>query len=237
MDIKKREIIIAIDGYSACGKSTFAKAIARELNYIYVDSGAMYRAITLFCLRNNLIREKWVDKEDLKRKLPSIQIGFKYNQTLIRFETYLNNENVEEEIRSVIVSNNVSPVSKIKEVREKLVEIQRSLGSKKGIVMDGRDIGSVVFPEAEIKIFLTASVAVRAQRRYDEMIEKGLDASFDDIEKNIRERDYIDENREISPLIRAKDAITLDNSNMSVEEQMIWFRGILKKFMENEGRN
>lgn len=237
MDIKKRKIIIAIDGYSACGKSTFAKDIARELNYIYVDSGAMYRVVTLFCLRNDLVKGKWVDKEKLKRKLPSIQIGFKFNQTLNRFETYLNNENVEEEIRSVIVSNNVSPVSKIKEVRKKLVDIQRGLGVKKGIVMDGRDIGSVVFPEAEIKIFLTASVAVRAQRRYDEMIEKGLDASFDDIEKNIRERDYIDENREISPLIRAKDAIMLDNSNMSVEEQMIWFRGILKKFMENEGRN
>lgn len=237
MDAEKRDIIIAIDGYSACGKSTFAKAIARELNYIYVDSGAMYRVITLFCLRNNLIKEKWVDKEELKRKLYSIQIGFKYNQALNRFETYLNNENVEEEIRSVIVSNNVSPVSKIKEVREKLVEIQRGLGAKKGIVMDGRDIGSVVFPEAEIKIFLTATPAVRAQRRYDEMIEKGLDASFHDIEKNIRERDYIDENREISPLIRAKDAIILDNSNMSVDEQMIWFRGILKKFMENEGRN
>lgn len=237
MDAKKRDIIIAIDGYSACGKSTFAKAIAQELNYIYVDSGAMYRVITLFCLRNNMIREKWVDKEELKRKLQYIQIGFKYNKTLNRFETYLNNENVEEEIRSAIVSNNVSPVSKIKEVREKLVEIQRGLGSKKGIVMDGRDIGSVVFPEAEIKIFLTASPAVRARRRYDEMIEKGLDASFNDIEKNIRERDYIDENREISPLIRAKNAITLDNSNMSVKEQMIWFRGIFKKYRENEGRN
>ena len=229
MKSKNKDLIIAIDGYSACGKSTFAKAIAKELRYTYIDSGAMYRAVTLYCLNNEIIQANLVDLKELKNKLPNINIEFKFNHKLNRYDTYLNNENVEEEIRSVNVSDNVSPVSKIKEVRAKLVEIQRNLSTNKRVVMDGRDIGSVVFPNADIKIFLTASVAVRARRRYDEMISKGLDVSFQDVEKNITERDYIDENRDISPLKKALDAIILDNSNMNVDEQMEWFKEIYNK--------
>ncbi|MDX2442257.1 MAG: (d)CMP kinase [Bacteroidales bacterium] len=229
MKSKNKDLIIAIDGYSACGKSTFAKAIAKELRYTYIDSGAMYRAVTLYCLNNEIIQANLVDLKELKSKLPNINIEFKFNHKLNRYDTYLNNENVEEEIRSVNVSDNVSPVSKIKEVRAKFVEIQRNLSTNKRVVMDGRDIGSVVFPNADIKIFLTASVAVRARRRYDEMISKGLDVSFQDVEKNITERDYIDENRDISPLTKALDAIILDNSNMNVDEQMEWFKEIYNK--------
>ncbi len=229
MKSKNKDLIIAIDGYSACGKSTFAKAIAKELRYTYIDSGAMYRAVTLYCLNNEIIQANLVDLKELKNKLPNINIESKFNHKLNRYDTYLNNENVEEEIRSVNVSDNVSPVSKIKEVRAKLVEIQRNLSTNKRVVMDGRDIGSVVFPNADIKIFLTASVAVRARRRYDEMISKGLDVSFQDVEKNITERDYIDENRDISPLKKALDAIILDNSNMNVDEQMEWFKEIYNK--------
>ena len=226
---QKKDLIIAIDGYSACGKSTFAKAIARELHYTYIDSGAMYRAVTLYSLRNKITQDKLVDLAKLKKSLDEINIEIKYNQNLDRFDTYLNYENVEEDIRSVIVSNHVSPVSKVKEVRAKLVQIQRRLGKDKKIVMDGRDIGSVVFPEADIKIFLTASLAVRAKRRYDEMVEKGLNITYKEIEKNILERDYIDKNRKISPLTKAPDAITLNNSNMTVEEQMGWFKEIINK--------
>lgn len=229
---QKKDLIIAIDGYSACGKSTFAKAIARELHYTYIDSGAMYRAVTLYSLRNKITQEKLVDLVKLKKSLDEINIEIKYNQNLDRFDTYLNNENVEEDIRSVVVSNHVSPVSKIKEVRAKLVQIQRRLGKDKKIVMDGRDIGSVVFPEADIKIFLTASLAVRAKRRFDEMTEKGLNITYKEIENNILERDFIDENREISPLTKAPDAIILDNSNMTVEQQMDWFKEIIKNNWE-----
>lgn len=229
MKSKNKNLIIAIDGYSACGKSTFAKAIAKELRYTYIDSGAMYRAVTLYCLNNGIIEDKQVDLEELKNKLPNIYIEFKFNNSLNRYDTYLNNENVEEEIRSVYVSDNVSSVSKVKEVRTKLVEIQRNLSTNKRVVMDGRDIGSVVFPNADIKIFLTATVAVRARRRYDEMIAKDLDVSFQDVEKNITERDYIDENRDISPLTKAHDAIILDNSNMTVDEQMDWFKEVYNK--------
>ena len=229
---QKKDLIIAIDGYSACGKSTFAKAIARKLHYTYIDSGAMYRAVTLYSLRNKITQDKLVDLVKLKKSLDEINIEIKYNQNLDSFDTYLNNENVEEDIRSVVVSNHVSPVSKIKEVREKLVQIQRRLGKDKKIVMDGRDIGSVVFPEADIKIFLTASLAVRAKRRFDEMTEKGLNITYKEIEKNILERDFIDANREISPLTKAADAIILDNSNMTVEQQMDWFKEIIKNNWE-----
>ena len=196
MKSKNKDLIIAIDGYSACGKSTFAKAIAKELRYTYIDSGAMYRAVTLYCLNNEIIQANLVDLKELKSKLPNINIEFKFNHKLIR---------------------------------AKFVEIQRNLSTNKRVVMDGRDIGSVVFPNADIKIFLTASVAVRARRRYDEMISKGLDVSFQDVEKNITERDYIDENRDISPLTKALDAIILDNSNMNVDEQMEWFKEIYNK--------
>jgi cytidylate kinase len=222
-------LIIAIDGYSACGKSTFAKAIARELKYTYIDSGAMYRAVTLYCLNNNFIHEGALDIKRLINNLPNIYIKFTFNPELNRYDTYLNDKNVEEEIRSVTVSNYVSPVSKIKEVRAKLVEIQRSLSTDKKTVMDGRDIGSVVFPDADIKIFLTASVAVRARRRYDEMVAKGLEVSLQEVEKNITKRDNIDENRDISPLTIAPGAIILDNSNMTVEQQMRWFMKIYNR--------
>ena len=225
----KKDLIIAIDGYSACGKSTFAKAIAKELEYTYIDSGAMYRAVTLYCLNNNFINDGALDTKKLINNLPNISIKFKFNHELNRYDTYLNDENVEEEIRSVTVSNYVSPVSKIKEVRAKLVEIQRKLSTDKKTVMDGRDIGSVVFPDADIKIFLTASVAVRARRRYDEMVAKGLEISFQEVEKNITKRDNIDENRDISPLKIAPGAIILDNSNMTVEQQMEWFMKIYNR--------
>ena len=226
------KLIIAIDGYSSCGKSTFAKQIAKTLGYIYIDSGAMYRAVTLYCLENNLIDKGEILMSKLLGKLDKIEIEFRFNQDSQLFETILNGENVEEKIRTVYISNYVSPVSKIKEVREKMVEIQRNLGKDKGIVMDGRDIGTVVFPDANLKIFMTASPAIRAQRRYDESIEKGQNVSYKEIEKNILSRDRIDERREISPLKRAHDALLLDNSHLSVEEQMEWVMKIIKDILE-----
>ncbi|MEA1898586.1 MAG: (d)CMP kinase [Bacteroidota bacterium] len=222
------KLIIAIDGYSSCGKSTFAKQIAKTLGYIYIDSGAMYRAVTLYCLENNLINDGEILMSKLLGKLDKIEIGFRFNQDSQLFETILNGENVEEKIRTVYVSNYVSPVSKIKEVREKMVKIQRNLGKDKGIVMDGRDIGTVVFPNADLKIFMTASPAIRAQRRYDESVDKGQDVSFREIEKNILTRDRIDEGREISPLKRAHDALLLDNSHLNVKEQMEWVMKIIE---------
>ncbi|MFO7617456.1 MAG: (d)CMP kinase [Bacteroidales bacterium] len=212
-------IIIAIDGVSSSGKSTAAKDVARELGYTYIDSGAMYRAVTLFCIRENLIREGVVDEESLQGKITDIHIEFRINELLGRPETFLNGQNVEDEIRNPAVAALVSPVSKIGFVREAMVRLQRELGRDKGIVMDGRDIGTVVFPEAEVKIFLTASPEVRARRRYDELITKGLDVNYEDILHNLQERDRIDSTREISPLRKADDAIELDNSEMSREEQ------------------
>ncbi len=226
------KLIIAIDGYSSCGKSTFAKQIAKTLGYIYIDSGAMYRAVTLYCMNNNLINEGKILTSKLVAKLDKIEIGFHFNQNSQLFETILNGENVEEQIRTVHVSNYVSPVSKIKEVREKMVEIQRNLGRNKGIVMDGRDIGTIVFPNADLKIFMTASPAIRAQRRYDESIEKGQDVSYREIEKNIHARDRIDEGREISPLKRAHDALLIDNSHLSVKEQMEWVMKIIEDILQ-----
>lgn len=226
------KLIIAIDGYSSCGKSTFAKEIAKMLGYIYIDSGAMYRAVTLYCLENKLIIEGEIHLSKLLEKLNGIEIGFHFNRDSQLFETILNGENVEEKIRTVYVSNYVSPVSKIKEVREKMVKIQRNLGKDKGIVMDGRDIGTVVFPDADLKIFMTASPAIRAQRRYDESIDKGQDVSFREIEKNILTRDKIDEGRKISPLKKASDALLLDNSHLSVKEQMEWVMKIIEDTLE-----
>jgi cytidylate kinase len=224
-----KRMIIAVDGYSSCGKSTFAKAIARELNYIYVDSGAMYRAVALYCLRKGIIINGRPDQKALIKALSLINIEFRFNKQTQKCETFLNNINVEKDIRSVEVSEVVSLISKISQVREKILLLQRKMGENKGIVMDGRDIGTVVFPDAELKIFMTADVDVRAKRRYDELREKGIDVSLVEIKKNIQQRDEMDANRKVSPLLKAKDAIELDNSNMTPEEQMQWFRSIISR--------
>ncbi len=218
-----KKIVIAVDGYSSSGKSTFARTIAKELKYIYVDSGAMYRAIALYCLENGIISKNRIDYTRLKNTLEIIGIEFKFDHQSQRYETYLNSKNVEEEIRGVEVSEVVSLISKIKEVRKKILVLQRKIGKNKGIVMDGRDIGTVVFPEAELKLFMTASIDVRAERRYNELKAKGIDVNLNKIKKNIEERDYQDINRKESPLLKAKDAIELDNSNMTFAEQMDWF--------------
>lgn len=222
-----RKLIIAVDGYSSCGKSTFAKAIAKELNYFYIDSGAMYRAVTLFCIRKGYIDKSMVKEKEITESMADIYIRFRYNPDIGQYETYLNGENVEAEIRQVEVSSMVSIISKIRAVRERLVEMQREIGIMKGIVMDGRDIGTVVFPDADIKIFMTASEEIRAERRYKELQEKGIKVEFKDVLNNISERDTIDAGREISPLKKAEDAYVLDNSDMTVSQQMDWFRDIL----------
>jgi len=225
----RKRLIIAIDGYSSCGKSTFARAIAKALNYIYIDSGAMYRATTLYCIRKGYITKGFVKTESIISELKDINIEFVYNPDILEYETFLNSENVEKEIRGIEVSSFVSRISQIQEVRTKMVELQRQIGVFKGIVMDGRDIGTVVFPDADIKIFMTASVDIRAKRRYDELITKGMTINFEEIKRNIIARDIADENRDISPLRRADDAIILDNTRMSVEEQMIWVKQIIDK--------
>jgi cytidylate kinase len=225
----KKKIIIAIDGYSSCGKSTFARAIAKELDYIFIDSGAMYRTVTLYSMRRGFIAEGNLNLSGIREELKDIHIEFVYNPDIAEYETFLNSENVEKEIRGVAVSGFVSIISKITEVRARMVELQRQIGVYKGIVMDGRDIGTVVFPDAELKIFMTASVDIRAKRRYDELINKGLKVDLEEIRKNIVSRDITDENRDISPLRRADDAIILDNSRMTVEEQMKWVRQIIEK--------
>lgn len=221
-----KKIVVAVDGFSSCGKSTFAKLIASELGYIFIDTGAMYRTVSLFALRNGFIENNRIKITELVRHLPGIQIEFKKNDQG-KVYTFLNGENVENEIRGVAVSNLVSEVSKIKEVRQFLVTRQQEIGKNKGVVMDGRDIGTVVFPEAEIKIFMTASSDVRAQRRFDELREKGLNVSFNEIKQNIEERDHSDLNRAESPLRQADDAHVLDNSYMTIEEQMDWFNKLL----------
>jgi cytidylate kinase len=228
---KKKKIIITLDGYSSCGKSTFAKAIAAELGYLYIDSGAMYRAVTLFCLRKGIVAGGVADVNRIISVLPEINISFSPGRETGYFETLLNGESVEREIRDRAVSDNVSAVSTIAEVRSKLVELQRGMGAGGGIVMDGRDIGTVVFPGAELKIFMTASPEVRAQRRYLELVSKGLPADLDAVVKNITDRDRIDSSRDVSPLRQADDAVVLDNSDMTPEEQMKWFRKLLKKRM------
>ena len=213
------KITIAIDGFSSTGKSTVAKQLAQALEYIYVDSGAMYRAVTLFALRNELINKEDPGLSDLIARLPEINLQFIYNQELGYAEIYLNGEHVEKEIRTLEVSEYVSQVSVIKEVRDKLVALQRELGKEKGVVMDGRDIGTVVFPDAELKIFIIASPDIRAKRRYNELLERGDKVDFEQVLKNIRERDYIDSHREFSPLKRAEDAIEIDNSEMNLDSQ------------------
>lgn len=222
LKMTNRKIIIAIDGHSSCGKSTIAKAVAIRLGYVYIDSGAMYRAVTLFALRNNLASDGNVNREKLIGMLPVIHIEFKYNPEAQKSDTYLNGENVEDEIRQLLVSQNVSPVATIAEVRKAMVRLQQEMGKNKGIVMDGRDIGTVVFPEAELKLFVTARPEVRAQRRFDELTAKGEHVSLEEILENVLERDRIDSTREVSPLRKAEDAIVLDNSDMTREGQMEW---------------
>lgn len=217
-----RKIIVAIDGHSSCGKSTIARALAARFGYIFIDSGAMYRTVTLFALRNHLVEGGVVNQEKLIEKLPEINIQFRFNPETGKSDAYLNGENVEEEIRQLTVSQNVSPVATILEVRKKMVSLQQEMGKDKGIVMDGRDIGTVVFPQAELKLFVTASPEIRAKRRFDELIAKGEVVSFDEILKNVQERDFIDSTRDVSPLKKTDDALLLDNSNMTREEQLAW---------------
>lgn len=214
------KIIIAIDGFSSTGKSTVARQLAKELNYIYVDTGAMYRAVTYFALKNDLIGEGFFHSEKLIERLDDINITFKFNEELGFAEVYLNGENIEKDIRTLEVSQYVSPVSTISEVRQKLVEQQQLMGKGKGIVMDGRDIGTVVFPDAELKIFMTASAETRAKRRYKELLERGHNLSYDEVLENVTTRDYIDSTREDSPLMKAEDAIEIDNSDLTIEAQL-----------------
>lgn len=224
-----KKITIAIDGYSSCGKSTMAKDLAREIGYIYIDSGAMYRAVTLYCLENNIFTEEGIDVERLKKDMPSIRINFILNPETQRPMTCLNGVIVEDRIRSMEVSTRVSPIAALGFVREALVKQQQEMGKAKGIVMDGRDIGTVVFPNAELKIFVTASAEIRAQRRYDELKAKGQEASFEEILANVKERDHIDMNREVSPLRQAEDAILLDNSYLTIDEQKQWLQKQFQK--------
>ena len=216
-----KDIIIALDGHSACGKSTLAKAMAKELKYVYIDSGAMYRAVTYFAMEENLIsKSKPFDREAIIDNLSRINISFNYNSRTGKSETFLNGENVEEIIRTIEVSQFVSEVSKIKEVREKLVEFQQRLGKNKAIVMDGRDIGTAVFPNAKLKLWITANNEIRVARRYKELLEKGYKVSLKDVEDNVAQRDYEDSHRKESPLVKAEDAVVLDNSHLSKEETL-----------------
>ena len=217
------KIIIAIDGHSSCGKSTMAKALAQQVGYIYVDSGAMYRAVTLFALREQLFNaDGSVQAAALQARMPEVKVHFKLDSATNLPVTYLNEERVEDEIRTLEVSQHVSPIAALPFVREAMTAAQQAMGEEKGIVMDGRDIGTAVFPHAELKIFVTASAEVRAQRRFDELQAKGLPASYEDILKNVQERDYIDSHREVSPLRQAEDALVLDNSHLTREEQNQW---------------
>ena len=230
---KKHKIIIAVDGFSSCGKSTFAKAIAARLGYIFIDTGAMYRAVTLYALEHGAIRSGIVDEDAVVALLKEIDIDFRFNPTRGASDIYVNGDLVEGKIRTIEVSNCVSPVSSIREVREKLVAIQQQMGRKRGVVMDGRDIGTVVFPEAELKIYMTADPHVRALRRYDELKAKGDNVSLEEIEHNVRSRDEADMSRAISPLRKAEDAIVLDNSFMTIPEQMQWFEARYNEVIAN----
>ncbi len=224
-----KKIIIAIDGYSSCGKSTLAKGVAKTLKYAYVDTGAMYRAVTLYCLNHGLIDGEEIDQTQLSYQIRNIHITFKYNELTEQNDTYLNGQNVEEEIRGMRVSSHVSPVSAIGFVRKNMVAMQQKMGEEKGVVMDGRDIGTDVFPNAELKIFLTADPEIRVQRRYDEMVAKKGVADKDEIRNNLKSRDEYDQNREESPLRQADDAIVLDNSHLTREQQAEW---VIEKALE-----
>jgi cytidylate kinase len=214
-----KKITIAIDGYSSTGKSTMAKQLATALGYIYVDTGAMYRAVTLFALQKALVSDNGVKKEPLLKALPDIDLSFRYNKDLGYSEMYLNGKNVEKEIRTLDVSRYVSQISVLPEVRHKLVALQKEMGKNKGLVMDGRDIGTVVFPDAELKIFMTASPDIRATRRYKELLDRGAIISFEEVLENVQKRDYLDSHREHSPLKKAEDAVVIDNSSMSQDQQ------------------
>ena len=227
-----KKITIAIDGHSSCGKSTMAKDLARQVGYVYVDTGAMYRCVTLYALRHGQFTADGINTDELRRQLDNIRITFKFNAEKGRPDTYLNDELVEDQIRSMEVSSHVSPIATLGFVREAMVAQQQQMGQGGGVVMDGRDIGTVVFPHAELKIFVTATAEVRAQRRYDELKGKGMEADYADILKNVQERDYIDSHREVSPLRQADDALLLDNSNMTIEEQKQW---LLDRFNEVVG--
>ena len=229
-----KKITIAIDGFSSCGKSTMAKMLAKEVGYIYVDTGAMYRAVTLFAMRNGMIAPNGdVNRDALKAKMDALHVEFKLNPQTGKAETYLNGENVEHEIRGMEVSAHVSAIAAIDFVRTALVAQQQRMGHDKGIVMDGRDIGTVVFPDAELKVFVTASAEIRAQRRFDELVGKGMKANYDEILHNVQERDYIDSHREVSPLRKAEDAIELDNGQLTITEQLQW---LMDKFREKTER-
>jgi len=225
-----KKITIAIDGHSSCGKSTMAKELARKVGYVYVDTGAMYRCVTLYAMRHDLFNaDGSVKMAELEAQMPQIHVSFQFNAETGRPDAYLNGECVEKEIRSLEVSSHVSPIAAVPFVRTAMVAQQQQMGQGGGVVMDGRDIGTTVFPHAELKIFVTASARVRAQRRFDELKEKGMPADFDDILKNVEERDYIDSHREVSPLRQADDALLLDNSNMTIPEQDAW---LMQRFEE-----
>lgn len=225
-----KKITIAIDGYSSCGKSTLAKALSRKLGYNYVDSGAMYRAVTLFSIQHEYIKNSMVNTDAIIHNLNRINIWFNYNSVKKISETFLNGQNVEKQIRQLEVSNLVSPVSTIKEVRKKMVAIQQEMGKDKGVVMDGRDIGTTVFPNAELKLFMTADVEIRTQRRYDELRAKGEKITLAEIKKNLEDRDHIDAHRKESPLSRAKDAVLFDNSDIDEKQQLDYVLKLIKDF-------
>ncbi len=231
------KITIAIDGYSSTGKSTIAKQLAKVLGYIYVDTGAMYRAVTLYAIRSGFISLDKNDIDGLVTALPKVKLKFVYNDSLGFSEMYLNDENVEGEIRTMEVSKLVSKVATIEEVRKKLVKIQKAMGLEKGIVMDGRDIGTVVFPDAELKIFMTASPEKRATRRYKELLDKGQDVNYEEVLKNVEHRDHIDTHREISPLMQAEDAIIFDNSDMGLEEQFSRVLDFSKRVIDKQKKD
>lgn len=228
-----KKITIAIDGYSSCGKSTMAKDLAREIGYVYVDSGAMYRTVALYALDNGIIRDGKIDEPRLKEEMNNIEISFRFNPERGRPDTYLNGERVEDRIRTLEVSNHVSPVAALGFVREAMVKQQQRMGQEGGIIMDGRDIGTTVFPNAELKIFVTASAEIRAQRRYDELTAKGEACDMKEILRNVEERDYIDTHREISPLRQADDALVLDNSHMTIDEQKQWLLRAYQQAIHN----
>lgn len=229
-----KKITIAIDGFSSCGKSTMAKDLAREIGYIYIDSGAMYRAVTLYSIRNGIFDGDTIDIEKLKKAMKDIKISFRLNPQTGRPDTFLNNVNVEKEIRTMEVSFKVSPISTLDFVRHEMVAQQQAMGKEKGIVMDGRDIGTTVFPNAELKVFVTASPEIRAQRRYDELKAKGEEACFEDILKNVKQRDEIDQNRAVSPLRKAEDALLLDNTNLTIEQQKEWLMQQFQSVADND---
>lgn len=228
--MNNKKITIAIDGFSSCGKSTMAKDLAKEIGYIYVDTGAMYRSVTLYAMHHGMFGDdNSIDTAALEKAMPQIKISFRLNAETGRPDTYLNGQLVEKDIRTMEVSSRVSPIAALPFVRKALVEQQQAMGKEKGIVMDGRDIGTVVFPDAELKVFVTASAEVRAQRRFNELKAKGMPADLQNILKNVQERDYIDSHREVSPLRKADDAVELDNSNMTIAEQKQWLRNIFEE--------